>query len=102
MVVDKGIEYSAHFRLSRSAPVSTCICYLAAQGHSIQDIMNPDKLQVERQAAGKLYMEKAIAKDNNWLGETYFHGIEALTKQVREIFSQCDLTNRESTLAVMP
>ena len=102
MVVDKGIECSAHFRLSRSAPVSTCICYLAAQGHSIQDIMNPDKLQVERQAAGKLYMEKAIAKDNNWLGETYFHGIEALTKQVREIFSQCDLTNRESTLAVMP
>ncbi len=102
MVVDKGIEYSAHFRLSRSAPVSTCICYLAAQGHSIQDIMNPDKLQVERQAAGKLYMEKAIAKDNNWLGETCFHGIEALTKQVREIFSQCDLTNRESTLAVMP
>ena len=102
MVVDKGIECSAHFRLSRSAPVSTCICYLAAQGHSIQDIMNPDKLQVERQAAGKLYMEKAIAKDNNWLGETCFHGIEALTKQVREIFSQCDLTNRESTLAVMP
>ena len=102
MVEDKGIECSAHFRLSRSAPVSTCICYLAAQGHSIQDIMNPDKLQVERQAAGKLYMEKAIAKDNNWLGETYFHGIEALTKQVREIFSQCDLTNRESTLAVMP
>ncbi len=90
------------FRFSRSAHVSACICQLAAQGHSIQDIMNPDKLQAERQAAGRLYMEKSAAQDTKWLGATFFHGMDALTKQAREIINRYDFTKRERSLAAMP
>ncbi len=90
------------FRLSRSAHVSACICHLAALGHPIQDIMDPNKLQAERQAAGRLYMEKSAAQDTKWLGATFFRGMDALTKQAREIINRYDFTKKESILEALP
>ena len=90
---DDGFHAGAAFRMDRSAPVSACICYLSAQGHSIEDIMDPNKLQAERQAAGKLYLEKANAGDTRWLCETFFKGMHALVPQAREFISQVDMSD---------
>lgn len=90
---DGEFKPSPAFRMDRSAPVNTCICYLSAQGHSIEDIMDPNKLQAERQAAGRLYLEKANAGDTRWLAETCFKGMHALIPQAREFLKQVDMSD---------
>lgn len=90
---DGEFKPGSAFRMDRSAPVNTCICYLSAQGHSIEDIMDPNKLQAERQAAGRLYLEKANAGDTRWLAETCFKGMHALIPQAREFLKQVDMSD---------
>lgn len=90
---DGEFKPASAFRMDRSAPVNTCICYLSAQGHSIEDIMDPNKLQAERQAAGRLYLEKANAGDTRWLAETCFKGMHALIPQAREFLKQVDMSD---------
>ncbi len=90
------------FRASRSAHVTACVFQLASQGYSVRDILDPSKLQAERQAAGKLYMEKAIAGDTNWLGATFYHGMKDLVDQAKLMTRQYDLANREQLMEVLP
>ena len=90
---DDGFHPGPAFRVDRTSPVTACICHLAAQGHSIEDIMDPSKLQAERQAAGRLYLEKANAGDTKWMCETMFKGMHALVPQAREILNQVDMSD---------
>ena len=90
---DDGFHPGSAFRVDRTSPVTACICYLSAQGHSIEDIMDPSKLQAERQAAGRLYLEKANAGDTKWMCETMFKGMHALVPQAREILNQVDMSD---------
>lgn len=70
-----GIAYS----LSRSADFSTVICYMAALGHNVKDILDPTKLQAEKQAAGTEVMRRFEAYDHNWITSALYHGQIALT-----------------------
>lgn len=90
---DDGFHPGSAFRVDRTSPVTACICYLSAQGHPIEDIMDPSKLQAERQAAGKLYLERANAGDTKWMCETMFKGMHALVPQAREILNQVDMSD---------
>lgn len=90
------------FRLSRSAHVTACVFQLASQGYSVRDILDPNKLQAERQAAGKLYMEKAIAGDTNWLGATFYQGMQDLVGQAKLMTRLYDLSDREQLTDALP
>ena len=90
------------FRLSRSAHVTACVFHLASQGYSVRDILDPNKLQAERQAAGRLYMEKAIAGDTNWLGATFYQGMKDLVGQAKLMTRLYDLSNREQLVDALP
>ncbi len=67
-----------HFRVTRSAAVSACICHMAAKGLPIEDVMDPTKLQAERFEAGRQYLQAARSNDEQWLGDTLFRGQRAL------------------------
>ena len=90
------------FRLSRTEPISTCMGMLAAQGHSIQDIVNPERLGPERDAAMKLYMEKAMAGDKAWLAQTVLQGRKALIEQADNYMRGTNLTKWDNLLDKMP
>lgn len=89
-----------HFGRTEAADV--CIGYLAAQGHSFRDIMDPNKLQAERAAVGKLYMERAEAGDGEWLGRAYYEGHKAILEQARTMTQGLDLQDDRTLIRVMP
>lgn len=108
---------SSGYRIGRSAAPSACICILAAQGYSLQDILDPTKLQNERQDATRLYMEHANLNPNThapatakegrigdaqWLGSVYFHGQQAIMRQINSTMKNVDLTNAQQRSAVLP
>lgn len=89
-----------HFGRTEAADV--CIGYLAAQGHSFRDIMDPNKLQAERAAVGKLYMERAEAGDGEWLGRAYYEGHKAILEQAKAMTQGLDLQDDRTLIRVMP
>lgn len=89
-----------HF--SRSEVVDACVGYLAAKGHSFRDIMDPTKLQAERNAAAKLYMEKAEAGDGEWLGQIYYLGHKAVLEQARTMTQGLDMKDDRTVIRMVP
>lgn len=87
---------------TRSEAADACIGYLAAQGHSFRDIMDPTKLQAERAAVGRLYMEKAEAGDAEWLGRAYYQGHRALLRQAQEMTAGLDMRDDRTMIRVLP
>lgn len=92
----------AYGRIARSEAVDTCVLFMAIQGHSFQDIMDPEKLQAEREAAAQLFMEKARANDQEWLGRVFYHGQKELLRQARELAQSIDPQNEAQLLTVLP
>lgn len=80
-----------HF--TRSEPVQACVCMLAAQGHGIRDILDPNKLQAEREAVAREFMEHAKTNDQEWLGRTFYAGHQAVLQQLTEATRGVDLTD---------
>lgn len=89
-----------HF--SRSEVVDACVGYLAAKGHSFRDIMDPAKLQAERNAVAKLYMEKAEAGDGEWLGQVYYLGHKAILEQARTMTQGLDMKDDRTVIRMIP
>lgn len=77
---------------TRSEPVDTCIGMLLAQGHDIHDIMDPAKLQTERDAAAREFMEHAAADDQEWLGRVTYHGHMATLAAAARMTQGQDIT----------
>ena len=105
------------FRMNRSGPTSACICLMAAQGHDIRDILDPGKLVREKQLAAQMYMDRArmdpdtrqpaVDKahrkgDGRWLGSVFFHGTQALRRQMDSLMEGKDLTNAQHRQQLMP
>ena len=105
------------YRMSRSAATTACVCMLAANGHSIRDIMDPTKLIREKQQAGEIYMERATMDpqtrqpavnkehrtgDARWLGSVFFHGQMALKQQFNTLMKGKDLSDPKQYQEVMP
>lgn len=86
----------------RSEAAAACACYMAAQGHKLQDIMDPNKLQAERHEVARMYMDKLKANDTEWLGQTYYRGCRALMQQFEDVTRGVDLSNENQRLAVLP
>jgi len=83
----------AFILFSRTEPVDTCICALMAKGYKYQDIMDPNKLQEERDAIGREFVEHAKVNDQEWLGRTFYAGHKAAVEQARELTRGLDPNN---------
>lgn len=77
---------------SRSSPASVCICALAIN-HPLEDILDPNKLQAEKQAVTQRYLDEARSGGFNWLGEVTAAGTIALERQMNEIAQRTDYTD---------
>lgn len=82
-----GIDYS----VTRSADFSTAVCYMAALGHNVKDILDPTKLQAERQAAGAEVMRRFEAYDHNWITSVLYHGQIALAEFMDDFVKETGL-----------
>ena len=63
-----------NYSVSRSALTTTAACLMAARGYSVEDIFDPTKLQNEKQQIGSEVVDRMKAGDQDWMGETLFHG----------------------------
>ena len=93
---------AAFFGFGRAEAAGACVGYLAAQGYKFQDILDPNKLQKERHDIARLYMEKAVQNDAEWLGQVFYNGHKALTRQFQEVTRGVDLRDENQRLAVLP
>lgn len=112
---DQAPNLDSSFRVERSGHVTACVCMLAAKGHSLQDILDPTKLQNEKAAAGQLYMQKATPVGNTpeqtkqmqtenrrWLGSVYAQGAQALVFQVDALMQANDLRDPKKLEKLAP
>lgn len=89
-------------QFTRVEPGAACVMGMVAQGYKFEDIMNPDKLQSERQDMVREFMEHAKTNDQEWLGRTYYEGFKATVQQLQTATRGMDLTDDAQLLRTVP
>ena len=96
---------------TRSSYVNLCVFCMAANGYSIQEIMDPDarvteKRQIGRDVLAHIGTEPAPGQkrtwDPDWLGRMYFAGQQALCRQVDTLMKQTDPMDMDQLSRVLP
>lgn len=59
----EGRKPAGNLSVDADSISSACVCGLASQGHSFEDIFDPDTLQAEKQAAGTQYLKMAFGEN---------------------------------------
>lgn len=96
-------EASGAFKgFTRVEAAAACIMGLMAEGKKFEDIMNPAKLQPERQAMARQFMERAKTNDQEWLGRIYYGGFKAVMQDLREMTQGVDPTNEAEMVKIIP
>lgn len=81
------------YSVTRSAPTTIAFCALVRKGHSVEDLMNPEKLQAEKQAVGREVIDRLVRGDQKWLAETLTMGGMALVDQIDRMTQSLDVTD---------
>ena len=81
------------YSVVRSANTTIAICAMARQGYKVEDLMDPEKLQAEKQAVGREVMERLVRGDQEWLAETLSAGGVALAEQIDRMTQSLDVTD---------
>lgn len=97
----KGVD-EAFLGFGRTEAADMCILHMLGEGHKFQDILDPGKLQAERHAAARLYMDKLEKNDAAWLGQTCYKGYKAIIQQFEDATRGVDFNNENQRLAVLP
>lgn len=84
------------------APCSALVCAMAAQGYQFQDIIDPNKLQRERQDTVVQFVERGLENNQEWMGRTLYKGVKALLQQTDELTRGLDLRNEQQLMSVLP
>ncbi len=85
------------FSATRSAMSTFAVCRMMMNGHKIEDIHDPAKLQAEKAAVGKEVLQvmtqpdKAVA--DKWAGEVLFNGMRLLSAAVDEAGKRINFTD---------
>lgn len=85
--------------LGRSALISFSVLLMTDNGYSIDDICDMNKLQKEKQAAGREIIDRIQKKDYMWLGEKLVSGQKKLLDQLDERMQQIDLSDNHDLLS---
>ncbi|GEM_PF-7122079 len=81
------------YTLSRTGGISTVMMMLAAQGHSIDEIMDPEQLKEEkRKLFDKVaqHMKGGSKEDQEWLAKNLCDGLDAANKLVDKAVMEID------------
>lgn len=62
------------YSVTRSALTTVAVCAMLKDGHSVEDILDPEKLQAAKLAVGDEVLKHMTMGDQNWLAEVFFHG----------------------------
>ena len=81
------------YSVVRSANTTIAICAMVRQGHRMEDLMDPEKLQAEKQAMGREVMDRLVRGDQEWLAETLSEGGMALAGQIDRMTQSLDITD---------
>lgn len=81
------------YSVTRSAPTTIAFCALARRGHRMEDLMDPEKLQAEKQTMGREVMDRLVRGDQKWLAETLTMGGMALVDQIDRMTKSLDVTD---------
>ena len=89
------------FSLTRSGASTLGICVMLNRGYQVDDILDPEKLQAEREAVGQEVLERTLngtPEDQKWLAENMVAGEEKIADYIDQIAVQ---TNVYDTKEVM-
>lgn len=100
-VIDLPPRVNQYPNVTRTSPSSVCICIMAAQ-YPLEDIMDPNKLQAEKQAVAKEYLENAKNGSVNWLTEKLADCSGALQGQINRIAQNTDFTDPVRRAVALP
>ncbi len=105
-VKENGPLPTAHihgYSAGRSALSTMAICRMVMDGHKVEDIYDPAKLQAEKQKIGKEVMTVFSNPDkaavDKWAGEVLFNGQRLISEQVNQAARRMDLTNERVILS---
>lgn len=87
------LRHTGDIRTDRTAHYSFCMAHLAEQGHSMDDIMNPDLLQAEKRQAGDHLRDLIDRQDVFSYAKTMAQGGQVLFTQMDEKCHQQDMTS---------
>ena len=80
--------------LGRMAGVSLAVCAMCQQGHRLEDIMDPGKLQAEKQAIGSQVLDKVLGqRDMKWVADTFITGGRAFVGEMDRLSASMDITD---------
>ena len=91
-------EVPGNFSVTRTALTTLAVCHLAAQGRDIEAIHDPNQLRAEKQAAGKEVLERLLAGDAAWAGETLLRGQLKLVEDMDRLTANMDLSDDRQIL----
>ena len=76
-----------------SAAVSFCALALVGKGHSLQDVLDPAKLQAEKQAMGAEFSRHYAENDVTWFNRSLANGHQKMFIQLNKWGEEHDLTD---------
>ncbi|SDB59189.1 hypothetical protein SAMN02910317_03127 [Ruminococcaceae bacterium FB2012] len=86
---------NSRYSLGRTAGLSATMIILASRGHSLDEIMDPEKLQDEKRSVFSEVAEHMIRggkEDQEWIAKNLYEGITAAQKLVDDEVAKLDLT----------
>lgn len=94
------VGITSQFSVTRSAIHSFCVARMLMQGHSVEDIFDPAKLQTEKAQVGREVIEHLNApEDLEWAGQTVFHGMRLLRDEMDKRLAGVDLSDEKQIFA---
>lgn len=96
----KELGITSQFSVTRSAIHSFSVARMLMQGHSVEDIFDPAKLQAEKAQVGREVIEHLQApEDLEWAGQTVFHGMRLLRDEMDRRLTGVDLSDEKQIFA---
>lgn len=86
-------NHPTSYSWTRGFATTLAVSVLMSQGHSYEDIMNPDKLQAEKLAAGREVIEHTRADDHAWIGGKLHDGYMALIDETDRLMSSFNVAD---------
>lgn len=86
-------DHTTQYSWSRGFPTTLAVCVMLAEGHSFEDIVNPDKLQKVKQDAAEKVIKHTRADDHDWIGRKMYDGFTVLADETDKIFGSFNVAD---------
>lgn len=91
------LRSQAGFHVARSSFVSLSIANLIRQGHTMDEIMDPNRLRAERLASAEAIYQHAIAgNDEEWIATMFHEAAPRVQQEMNRTAARLDFTHPET------